>query len=107
MDANTTFGVLLAVLVGIALLCVKPVGNYIAAVMQLAGDRPGVADEQGRPNIILRAGARFEALLYRLSGIDPGEEMPWTQYAIALLLFNVLGGLIVYGLQRLDRKSVV
>jgi K+-transporting ATPase ATPase A chain len=102
MDANTTFGVLLAVLVGIALLCVKPVGNYIAAVMQLAGDRPGVADEQGRPNIILRAGARFEALLYRLSGIDPGEEMPWTQYAIALLLFNVLGGLIVYGLQRLQ-----
>jgi K+-transporting ATPase ATPase A chain len=102
MDANTTFGVLLAVLVGIALLCVKPVGNYIAAVMQLAGDRPGVADKQGRPNIILRAGARFEALLYRLSGIDPGEEMPWTQYAIALLLFNVLGGLIVYGLQRLQ-----
>jgi K+-transporting ATPase ATPase A chain len=102
MDANTTFGVLLALLVGIALLCVKPVGNYIAAVMQLAGDRPGVADKQGRPNIILRAGARFEALLYRLSGIDPGEEMPWTQYAIALLLFNVLGGLIVYGLQRLQ-----
>ena len=102
MDANTMFGVLLTVLVGIALLCVKPVGNYIAAVMQLAGDRPGVPDKQGRPNIILRAGARFEALLYRLSGIDPGEEMPWTQYAIALLLFNVLGGLIVYGLQRLQ-----
>jgi K+-transporting ATPase ATPase A chain len=102
MDANTTFGVLLALLVGIALLCVKPVGNYIAAVMQLAGDRPGVPDKQGGANIILRAGARFEALLYRLSGIDPGEEMPWTQYAIALLLFNVLGGLIVYGLQRLQ-----
>ena len=102
MDADTTFGVLLALLVGIALLCAKPVGNYIAAVMQLAGDRPGVADKQGRPNIILRAGARFEALLYRLSGIDPGEEMPWTQYAIALLLFNVLSGLIVYGLQRLQ-----
>ena len=102
MDADTTFGVLLALLVGIALLCVKPVGNYIAAVMQLAGDRPGASDQQGRPNIILRTGARFEALLYRLSGIDPGEEMPWTQYAIALLLFNVLGGLIVYGLQRLQ-----
>ena len=102
MDADTTFGVLLALLVGIALLCAKPVGNYIAAVMQLAGDRPGASDQQGRPNIILRTGARFEALLYRLSGIDPGEEMPWTQYAIALLLFNVLGGLIVYGLQRLQ-----
>jgi K+-transporting ATPase ATPase A chain len=102
MDADTMFGVLLTVLVGIAVLCVKPLGNYIAAIMQLAGDRPGAPDNQGRPNIILRAGARFEALLYRLSGIDPGEEMPWTQYAIALLLFNVLGGLIVYGLQRLQ-----
>jgi len=101
MDANTMFGVLLTVLVGIVLLCVKPVGNYIAAVMQLAGDNL-VREKQGRRNIILRAGARFEALLYRLSGIDPGEEMPWTQYAIALLLFNVLGAFVVYGLQRLQ-----
>ena len=28
--------------------------------------------------------------------------MPWTQYAIALLLFNVLGAIVVYGLQRLQ-----
>jgi potassium-transporting ATPase potassium-binding subunit len=102
MDANTVFGVLLAVFIGIVLLCVKPLGSYIATVMQLAGDRPGGPDKQGRPNIILRAGARFEALLYRLAGIDPGEEMPWTQYAIALLLFNVLGAIVVYGLQRLQ-----
>jgi K+-transporting ATPase ATPase A chain len=102
MDANTVFGVLLAVFIGIVLLCIKPLGSYIATVMQLAGDRPGGPDKQGRPNIILRAGARFEALLYRLAGIDPGEEMPWTQYAIALLLFNVLGAIVVYGLQRLQ-----
>ena len=102
MDANTMFGVLLTVLVGIGLLCVKPVGSYIAAVMQLAGDKQDGQDKPGRRNIVLRAGARFEALLYRLSGIDPGEEMPWTQYAIALLLFNVLGAFLVYGLQRLQ-----
>ena len=102
MDANTMFGVLLTGFVGVVLLCVKPVGNYIAAVMQLAGDKQVGDDKARRPNIVLRAGARFEALLYRLSGIDPGEEMPWTQYAIALLLFNVLGGLVVYGLQRLQ-----
>jgi K+-transporting ATPase ATPase A chain len=102
MDANTTFGVLLTVLIGIVLLCVKPVGNYIAAVMQLAGDTSDGHDKQGGRNIVLRAGARFEALLYRLSGIDPGEEMPWMQYAIALLLFNVLGAFLVYGLQRLQ-----
>jgi potassium-transporting ATPase potassium-binding subunit len=102
MDANTMFGVLLAGFVGVVLLCVKPLGNYIAAVMQLAGDKPVGHDKARRPNIVLRAGARFEALLYRLSGIDPGEEMPWTQYAIALLLFNVLGAIVVYGLQRLQ-----
>jgi potassium-transporting ATPase potassium-binding subunit len=102
MDANTTFGVLLTVLLGIVLLCVKPLGSYIAAVMQIAADTPGGHDRQRRPSFALRAGARFEALLYRLSGIDPGEEMPWTQYAIALLLFNVLGAFVVYGLQRLQ-----
>ena len=102
MDANTMFGVLLTVVVGVVLLCVKPVGNYIAAVMRLAGDKPAGRDKQGGRNVVLRAGARFEALLYRLSGIDPGEEMPWTQYAIALLLFNVLGAFIVFGLQRLQ-----
>ena len=106
MDANTMFVVLLAAFVGIVLLCVKPLGSYIAAAMQLAGDEQA-ADKQAedkarRPNIFLRAGARFEARLYRLCGIDPGEEMHWTKYAIALLLFNVLGAFAVYGLQRLQ-----
>jgi K+-transporting ATPase ATPase A chain len=102
MDANTMFGVLLAGFVGVVLLCVKPVGSYIAAVMQLAGEKQVGDDKARRPNIVMRTGVRFEALLYRLSGIDPGEEMPWTQYAIALLLFNVLGAFVVYGLQRLQ-----
>jgi K+-transporting ATPase ATPase A chain len=107
MDVNTMFGVLLTAFLGIVVLCVKPLGSYIAAVMQLAGDKPAArdkqaADKQGRPNFFLRAGARFEGLLYRLTGVDPGEEMPWTRYAIALLLFNVLGALVVYGLQRLQ-----
>jgi K+-transporting ATPase ATPase A chain len=100
MDANTMFDLLLTVFVGIVVLCVKPLGSYIAAVMRSAGDKR--AGDQGRPNFFLRAGIRFETLLYRLSGIDPAEEMPWTQYAIALLLFNVLGAIVVYGLQRLQ-----
>jgi K+-transporting ATPase ATPase A chain len=94
MDANTMFGVLLTAFLVLVVLCVKPLGSYIAAVMQ---------HRQARQNFLLRAGARFEALLYRLCGIDPGEEMPWTRYAIAVLLFNVLGAVLVYGLQRLQR----
>jgi K+-transporting ATPase ATPase A chain len=90
MDANTMFGVLLVAFLGILVLCVKPLGSYIADVMG------------GRPNFALRIGGRVEGLLYRLCGVDSREEMSWKQYAIALLLFNVLGALIVYGLQRLQ-----
>jgi K+-transporting ATPase ATPase A chain len=96
MDVNTMFGVLLAALLGIVLLCVKPLGSYIADVMQLDRDR------QGPPHFALRIGGRVEGFLYRLCGIQSAEEMSWTRYAIALLLFNVLGAVIVYGLQRLQ-----
>jgi K+-transporting ATPase ATPase A chain len=96
MDVNTMFGVMLTALLGIVVLCVKPLGSYIADVMQVDRDR------QGPPNFALRAGSRVENLLYRLCGIPSGEEMSWTRYAIALLLFNVLGAVVVYGLQRLQ-----
>src|ERR1700674_1686617 len=43
-----------------------------------------------------------ERFLYRLSGIDPQQDMPWTRYAVALLLFNALGALVVFALQRLQ-----
>jgi K+-transporting ATPase ATPase A chain len=84
------FGVMLVAFLVIVMLCVKPLGSYIADVMQ------------GRPNFASRAGSRVEGLLYRLCGIDSAEEMSWTQFAIALLLFNVLGAVVVYGLQRLQ-----
>src|ERR1035438_1993919 len=90
MSANTTFGLLLIAFLGIEVLCAKPLGSYMADVME------------GRPNFALRAGGRVEGLLYRLCGVDSGEEMSWKQYAIALLLFNVLGAVSVYGLQRLQ-----
>jgi len=43
-----------------------------------------------------------EKLIYRLCGVKPDEEMNWKIYAIAMLLFNVLGILMVYALQRLQ-----
>jgi K+-transporting ATPase ATPase A chain len=43
-----------------------------------------------------------ERFLYRLSGVDPQQDMPWTRYAVALLLFNALGTLVVFALQRLQ-----
>ncbi|MBL0176050.1 MAG: potassium-transporting ATPase subunit KdpA [Ignavibacteria bacterium] len=43
-----------------------------------------------------------ERFLYRLAGIDAAKEMDWKGNAIALLVFNALGFLVVYGLQRLQ-----
>src|ERR1019366_9767064 len=43
-----------------------------------------------------------ENVLYRICGVRKDEEMGWLQYALAILLFNVLGALVLYGLQRLQ-----
>jgi K+-transporting ATPase ATPase A chain len=45
---------------------------------------------------------KVERLIYRASGIDAAQEMPWTRYAVALLLFNALGVVVVYLVQRLQ-----
>jgi K+-transporting ATPase ATPase A chain len=79
---------LLALYLVVALACVKPLGLYVANVME------------GRSIWALRAGRGVEALIYRLCGVDPGAEMGWKIYAIALLVFNALGALLVYALQR-------
>ena len=45
---------------------------------------------------------KVERLIYRASGIDAAQDMPWTRYAVALLLFNALGVVAVYLVQRLQ-----
>jgi K+-transporting ATPase ATPase A chain len=83
---------LMVIFLLIVALLTKPVGLYIANVME------------GRPIWALRIGARFEGLLYRLSGIDPAIEMGWKKYAIALVLFNALGALVLFALQLLQAR---
>jgi potassium-transporting ATPase potassium-binding subunit len=88
MTASTI--TLLVVYLGLVLLCVKPVGLYLARVMD------------GAPIWPLRVGAPIERLAYRAAGVDPAVEMDWKHYALGLVLFNTLGALVVYGLQRLQ-----
>jgi potassium-transporting ATPase potassium-binding subunit len=45
---------------------------------------------------------RLERGLYRAAGVDAAEEMPWTRYAVAVLLFNALGVAVVYLVQRVQ-----
>ena len=77
--------VLLVVYLAILLACTKPLGRYLAWVL----------DEH-------RRGHALERVLYRVCGIRAETEMNWKQYALAMLLFNTLGALVVYALQRLQ-----
>src|SRR5487761_2653404 len=81
---------LLGIFLLVLLLAAKPLGSYIGNVME------------GRPTMALRLGGGFESLLYRLCGVRRDEEMGWLQYGLAILLFNLLGALAVYALQRLQ-----
>ena len=76
----------------VLLALVKPLGRYMARVYQ------------GKPWGLDRARGFVERSLYRLAGVDRDEEMSWRRYAVAVLLFNVLGLLVVYGLQRFQQS---
>ena len=41
----------------------------------------------------------LERLVYRAGGVDPSKEMRWTSYCGALLAFNLMGFLVLLGLQ--------
>ncbi|HEU0204643.1 MAG TPA: potassium-transporting ATPase subunit KdpA [Burkholderiaceae bacterium] len=43
-----------------------------------------------------------ERLVYRALAVRDDDTMDWKQYAFAALAFNVLGALVLYGLQRLQ-----
>ncbi|MGZ8214377.1 MAG: potassium-transporting ATPase subunit KdpA [Methylosarcina sp.] len=68
----------------------KPLGWYMARIYQ---------GRKVRPMHLLRPA---ENLIYRLSGVKPEQDMRWTEYAAALLIFNFLGLIAVYALQRLQ-----
>ncbi len=76
--------------VAILLLAAKPLGSYMARVYE------------GQPTILSRVIGPFERLLYRLFGTNEADEMGWKRYAVAMLVFNGLGLLAVYALQRLQ-----
>jgi potassium-transporting ATPase potassium-binding subunit len=72
------------------LLLAKPLGIYMANVYE------------NRPVLVNRLLASIELALYRLSGVNPEQEMTWKAYTAALLWFNLLGGLAVFLLQQIQ-----
>jgi K+-transporting ATPase ATPase A chain len=74
----------LIVLIGLA----KPLGWFMARVYQ------------GEPCGLDRVLGPVERLAYRIAGVRADGEMGWKTYAVAALLFNAVGVLAVYALQR-------
>jgi potassium-transporting ATPase potassium-binding subunit len=80
----------LGLYVVVLLALAKPLGGFMARVYT------------GQPSGLDRVLGPLERLIYRLCGVRAEEEMSWQTYAIAMLLFNLLGFLAVYALQRLQ-----
>jgi K+-transporting ATPase ATPase A chain len=88
VTGNSVLQLVLYLVVLIALA--KPLGAYMARVYE------------GRSVGLDRVLGWLERLLYRFSGVQPDREMGWKTYALAMLLFNFTGVLVVYVLQRLQ-----
>jgi len=80
----------IAVYLAALLALAKPLGWYMARIY---------LDKPIRP---MRWLIPVERLIYRLSGVNPKQEMRWTEYAAVLLVFNLLGFFAVFALQRLQ-----
>ena len=77
-------------LVGSILLVTRLLGPYLAKVLE-GGPAPG--DRVFLP---------VERVIYRVSGVDPKREQPWTAYALSLLAFSAVSVIGLYLLQRVQ-----
>ena len=80
----------IAIFFAVICFAAKPMGLYMVRVFER---------ERTRLDPILRP---IEKLLYRLTGVREDEEMRWTEYAIAKLLFSGVTVLLTYGIERLQ-----
>src|SRR5579875_1650949 len=77
--------------IGLVTVISVPLGLYMARVF---ADQGTFLDPVLKP---------VERAVYRLCGVDPEVEMEWPQYAIAMLLFSLVGMLALYGFERLQQ----
>jgi len=77
-----------AIFLTVLVLFVKPLGIYMARIYE------------GKPAGLNVCFGWLERFVYRLSGVRPEQGMSWKTYAVAVMLFNILGIVVVYILQR-------
>jgi potassium-transporting ATPase potassium-binding subunit len=76
--------------IGLAVALGWPLGVYMARVWE---GRSTWLDPVLRP---------VERLFYGLSGVDPNQGQTWVGYAIAMMTFNAVGFVLLYGILRLQ-----
>ncbi len=74
----------------IILALAKPVGSYMADVFE------------GRKTFLRPLIRPLERLFYKLVGVDENDDMSWSRYSIAMLLFSGVGLLLSYAMLRLQ-----
>jgi K+-transporting ATPase ATPase A chain len=80
----------IALFIAIILLAAKPMGAYLACVFER---RKTFLDPLLVP---------CERLLYRMTGVKSEEEMRWTEYGVAMLIFSFVTMLLTYAVERLQ-----
>jgi K+-transporting ATPase ATPase A chain len=88
MNALGIVQIVLDLIVLVALA--KPLGAFMAKVYQ------------GERTFLTPVLAPVERLLYRFAGVDADAESDWKRYALAVMLVNIIGFVVVYLLQRLQ-----
>jgi len=73
----------LALFIGGLLAVTPPLGRFMVRVF--AGER----------HFLSRLFGPVERSIYKLSDVDPTQEMSWKAYAIAMLIFNIAGGALL------------
>lgn len=87
---NTQFWMHLGLYLVVLLVLSWPLGRYLTFVFD-----GGISQRFSFLN-------KFERGLGHLLGTHLDEDMSWWRYAIAIVIFNVLGVLVVYALQRMQ-----
>jgi len=75
---------------GVLLILVKPLGSYMAKVYQ------------GEPHFLKRILSPIERMIYRMLGVHPDDEMAWSTYATAAVLFKFAFFFLLYLILRLQ-----
>jgi K+-transporting ATPase ATPase A chain len=80
----------IALFIALILLSAKPMGNYMTSVFER------------RKTFLDFLLVPVERLLYRVTGVDAAEEMRWTEYAVAMLVFSAATLVLTYVVERLQ-----